>query len=289
MSAIRRVTYVVLFGAVSAQAATQTILGRKLVIKAYGAPTTNYVRLLSKEVASSETVVGNPVAGGGTLRITMEPAPFLAAWEETFDLPAAGWTAAGTSGFRFSNKVVGGPVKKLLVKKTTSGVFVVKAVVKGSDGPVGTSPPESERDIGVFVELGGGDAYCSGFGSATGGMLELDFRYYKVTNPTSEWCPVPPATAARCCDTGPTCYGSPSIDESTCTLELLGTLGPPGSDCDGATGDCVTPPGAGGPCCQLDYDVCVAGPSVDAPTCATVDGTYQASAICDGSGACLAP
>ena len=94
-----------------------------------------------------------------------------------------------------------------------------------------------------------------------------------------------PGSAARCCDTGPACFAAPSIDASTCPFELLGTLGPPGSVCDGA-GDCTAPPAVGGPCCQLTY-TCVTGSTVDAPACEMVEGTYHASAVCNGSGACV--
>jgi hypothetical protein len=93
--------------------------------------------------------------------------------------------------------------------------------------------------------------------------------------------------AAHCCDTGPTCFAAPSIDESTCASELLGTLGPPGSVCGGG-GDCVAPPASGGPCCELSY-TCVAGPSGDATTCTSAGGTFHASAVCDADGHCVTP
>ena len=94
-----------------------------------------------------------------------------------------------------------------------------------------------------------------------------------------------PGAAAHCCDTGTACYVAPSIDSSTCQFELSGTLGPPGSVCDGAA-DCVATPTAGGPCCQLSY-ACVTGSNFDAPTCTAAGGTYQASAVCDAGGACV--
>ena len=93
--------------------------------------------------------------------------------------------------------------------------------------------------------------------------------------------------AGRCCDTGPSCFAAPSIDAPACELELLGTLGPHGSVCDGASGDCVVPPGAGGLCCELPYEVCVAGTNVDAGNCAAVGGTHHTSAICDVAGTCV--
>lgn len=94
---------------------------------------------------------------------------------------------------------------------------------------------------------------------------------------------------SRCCDTGPRCFAGPSIDGATCPYELLGTLGAPGSVCDGASGDCVAPPGSGGTCCALPGSVCTAGPS-DAPAdCVAAGGQSFSSAVCQPTGACTAP
>jgi hypothetical protein len=94
-----------------------------------------------------------------------------------------------------------------------------------------------------------------------------------------------PGAAAHCCDAGSACYVAPSIDASSCQFELSGTLGPPGSVCDGAA-DCATTPASAGPCCQLSY-VCVTGSNFDAGTCAAAGGSYHAAAVCDASGACV--
>jgi hypothetical protein len=98
-----------------------------------------------------------------------------------------------------------------------------------------------------------------------------------------------PPTVSYCCDTGTACYAGPVIDASTC-LELLGTLGPPGSVCEGATGACVPPPGTGGSCCAFpQFSVCTAGPSADPAGCVTGGGLDVPFAVCLPSGACAFP
>jgi hypothetical protein len=98
-----------------------------------------------------------------------------------------------------------------------------------------------------------------------------------------------PPTVSFCCATGTSCFAGPVIDASTC-LELLGTLGPPGSVCEGASGSCVPPPGVGGSCCALpQFSVCTAGPTVDPAACVTGGGFDVPFAVCLPSGACVFP
>jgi hypothetical protein len=121
---------------------------------------------------------------------------------------------------------------------------------------------------------------CATAGSADDALAVVDAFLASVLALTL------PGAAAHCCDTGAGCFAAPSIDSSTCSFELSGTLGPPGSVCD-AAGDCTLPPASGGPCCELSY-TCATG-SVDASTCAAAGGTYHALAVCNPSGACVAP
>jgi hypothetical protein len=98
-----------------------------------------------------------------------------------------------------------------------------------------------------------------------------------------------PPTVSYCCATGSSCFAGPVIDAPTC-LELQGTLGPPGSVCEGATGACVAPPGAGGPCCALpQFSVCTAGPLGDPAGCVNAGGFDVPNAVCLPSGACVFP
>jgi hypothetical protein len=98
-----------------------------------------------------------------------------------------------------------------------------------------------------------------------------------------------PPTVSYCCATGTSCLAGPVMDASGCA-ELLGTLGLPGSICDGATGTCVAPPGTGGPCCALpQYSVCMAGPGGDPATCVDAGGFDVPNAVCLPTGACAFP
>jgi hypothetical protein len=98
-----------------------------------------------------------------------------------------------------------------------------------------------------------------------------------------------PPTVSYCCRTGSSCFAGPVIDASTC-LELSGTLGPPGSVCEGSTGSCVAPPGTGGPCCALpQFSVCTAGPTVAPAECVMGGGFDVPNAVCLPNGACVFP
>lgn len=98
-----------------------------------------------------------------------------------------------------------------------------------------------------------------------------------------------PPPPRHCCDTGARCFGSPSLDESSCELELSGTLGPPGSVCEGASGDCVAPPGTVGTCCAFAGALCTAGPDDDPALCVAARGQFSTAAICQPDGSCTAP
>jgi hypothetical protein len=188
---------VTLLAALPAHAATQAILGKKLLIKDAGTPASRKIVASGKELGSPNTVVGDPVANGGSLRVI---ANGTTPSDETFPLPAAGWSTIGTIGFKFSNAIVGGPVKKVIIKKSPSGSFLVKALVKGSDGPVATVPPNPGTDGGILLTVGGGDTYCVGFGGAAGGLVVNNTKLFKIAKPTAEGCPGAescPPTVAR--------------------------------------------------------------------------------------------
>jgi hypothetical protein len=99
-----------------------------------------------------------------------------------------------------------------------------------------------------------------------------------------------PPILQNCCDTGALCFAGPSIDAPGCELELSGTLGLPGTVCDGATGDCVAPPATGGPCCSLtSLTLCSAGPSLNAQDCVLAGGLDYPAGVCEPSGSCALP
>jgi hypothetical protein len=98
-----------------------------------------------------------------------------------------------------------------------------------------------------------------------------------------------PPLPSHCCDVGPRCFAAPAIDASSCQLELFGTLGPPGSVCDGASGNCVAPPGTGGPCCTVPGSFCSASPGDGPELCSEVGGTFLATGVCGHDGTCSTP
>jgi hypothetical protein len=79
------------------------------------------------------------------------------------------------------------------------------------------------------------------------------------------------------------------VDEAECDAFPGGTLGPPGSFCDGA-GDCVAPPASPGFCCDgiAPANGCVGG-DFDATMCANAGGAHAPSKLCMPSGECRAP
>jgi hypothetical protein len=89
----------------------------------------------------------------------------------------------------------------------------------------------------------------------------------------------------RCCSNNPTCFWV--NDEGACTARN-GTLGAPGSVCDGST-DCTAPPATPGDCCQ-DFNsggttvACAIGLSTS--SCVTLGGLSFPSTVCTPEGVC---
>jgi hypothetical protein len=84
------------FGADAAYAAEQVVLGTTFVVRDSAPvvdPTRRSVVVKGREIASNDTLVGNPVADGATLEINAN-----GAFQEsqTLTLPAAFWTTKGT-------------------------------------------------------------------------------------------------------------------------------------------------------------------------------------------------
>lgn len=126
-------------------------------------PTKRKIVWKVKEAASTNTVVGNPVASGATLRVKLTPGG-----EQCFDLPASGWSPISTLGYKYKDpNLTNGPVKVALIKKTPSGVFLIKAIVKGLTGGISIVPGNPTTSYATNLALGGGDEYCSGSGTAT--------------------------------------------------------------------------------------------------------------------------
>ena len=199
-----------------AGAADQTVLGKTLLVKD---PKPNVdaskrgVGVLGKESASSDTLMGNPVANGATVEII---ANGTTPSDQVFTLPAGaagpgtpGWKALGkpVNGYSYKDAAgVNGPVKTALIKKSGSGTksgggtFLVMVNLNGALGPgpqphITVVPPAPGTDGGMRFTINGGDSYCVAFGSAAGGKVinapakGTPNKLFKIVGPTSEGCP----------------------------------------------------------------------------------------------------
>jgi hypothetical protein len=157
-----------------AHAATQTVLGKLLLVAS--PPSGNEtVVALGKETASPDTVVGDPIANGATVRIM---ARGDAGQDAIFALPAgaappggAGWKSICQGcGYLYQDRqLANGPVKRCLIKKTPGGRFLLKCILKGE--MPGIAPPGNGTDGGMIFTINGGDEYCVNLGGAAGGDI----------------------------------------------------------------------------------------------------------------------
>src|SRR5262245_52193219 len=123
--------------AASARAADQTILGDTLQLKNPSTPEKRKVVGKAKEKTSTNTIVGDPTIGGGSLTVRANggiPS------EQTFPLPQGTSTITGkqfwagdpVKGYKYKDpKGENGPIKTAQIKKSGSGLFRIKAVGTG--------------------------------------------------------------------------------------------------------------------------------------------------------------
>jgi len=175
-------------------AAEQTILGQQLQVKDSGVPEKRKVAIKAKEEASSNTIVGDPTVGGATLTVDVVG---TATTRQTFTLPigldAKGkpfWSGDAVKGFKYKDKKgANGPVKALQIKKSSKGVFQIKAAIDGKLGAVSLVPPNAGTRGCAFLTLSGGDSYSLRF--ADGDITNKAAKQFKVKNPTSEGTCIP--------------------------------------------------------------------------------------------------
>jgi hypothetical protein len=226
--------------------ADQTILGRSLVVKDPGAANKRKVTNVAKEKQSLNTIVGNPTlsgsAGGAILTIFVDGASSanqsFVLNQGTSTTGKSFWTTAGTTGFKYRDpRGDQGPVKVVLIKRSGSGAFSVKAVVTGKNGPVTIAPPNPGTEGCVTLKLGvgntaTGDRYHMKYGP-DGIVKNSGSKLFKVTKPLTEGlCPgAPPpsstttttttTTMAPSSTTTTTLYGSPSRAFLVAPADLL--------------------------------------------------------------------
>src|SRR6185369_11370220 len=147
------------------RAGDQTILGQKIQVKDPGAVEKRKIVAAAKEKLSPDTLVGDPVANGAFLTIT---AAGGTPSSQTYPLPTGTssisgkpfWAGDPVKGFKYTDsKGAAGPVKKVQIKKSSSGVFQIKVSVDGKLGSVAVVPPNPGTDACLLLEITGGDSY----------------------------------------------------------------------------------------------------------------------------------
>jgi hypothetical protein len=212
-----------------ANAADQTVLGRSLIVKNPGSPSKRKVEGAAKELDSSATIVGNPTlhgsaggailgsaggailgsAGGAVLTVIADgdhpTTQFFALKQGKSSTGKMFWRASGGAGIGFKYKDPDGdqgPVKVVLIKKTVSGVFSIKAVIRGKNGTINVVPPNLGTDGFITLFLAHGDRYCVKYG-ADGNVINDGDRLFKVRRPNSVGCPTTPSSPSPAFVEGP--------------------------------------------------------------------------------------
>src|SRR5581483_7076817 len=175
-------------------AADQPLPGSQLSIQAPSAdPARRKIAVTAKlRPGSAVTVNGDPVVAGATLEIATQGGTSV---DQTFALPAAGWRAIGSSGFKYANTRTGGAVKSALLRRSASGVVQLKVSVRGTDGAVDVVPPNPGDEAAVVLAFGDGNRYCLAFGGTAGGIERRDdARSWVVRDTAAVPCPSPSTT-----------------------------------------------------------------------------------------------
>jgi hypothetical protein len=163
-------------GAVAAYAADQTNPTKLFSITnpRTADPAKRRLLFTSKEGPdSANTVVGDPTLTGAKLRVSLRGGA-----AQCFDLPASNWSQIGPLGYRYKDFDGPGAVTAASIKKTPSGIFLVKLRLSGRTGPLDVVPVAGATGFDTNLSLGDGDDYCAG-GATPLGATDTD-RAYKV-------------------------------------------------------------------------------------------------------------
>jgi len=174
------------------------IPGKKVIVKPG-----KIAKVLSKATFTFPSAANDPTVEGGTLHI-FDTVLNGGAGDNTYPLPAGGWTGLGNppgaKGFKYKGTgEAGNPCKVVIIKETT-----IKAVCKGIDM---TLTPPFAGEVGVIMTLGtDSKRYCATFG---GTNLKNDVKITKRKDaPPPGTCasvlPTPTATHTRTVTNTPT-------------------------------------------------------------------------------------
>jgi hypothetical protein len=138
--------------------------------------------LLAKR-AGAPPLSGNPVVDGASLTVTLAG---VLPTEQTFNLPSSGWTALGSNGWRYTDtNGTNGPIKSMLLKRTSGARMTFKAIGLGSNGLIELQPPNTGT-AATAILVTGNSRYCTTLGGAAGGAISNNTeQVFKVKNPTS--------------------------------------------------------------------------------------------------------
>jgi hypothetical protein len=226
-----------------ALAADQTIRGKAFTVKSGNNPSQRKVVGVGTEKNSPNTLVGNPTAPGSAGGAILELSALGAnPSSQSFTLPqgvsASGkpfWTQSGNITYKYKDpRGEQGPVKAVVIKRSLSGSFSIRAIVSGRYAPLNVVPPNPgvsgcmAVDIGISP-LATGDRYSVQFG-ADGKVKNNGTKLFQVKKPTLEGvCPgtVPTTTTSSTVvttttsSTTTTIYGSPSRAFLVTAADLL--------------------------------------------------------------------
>src|SRR5262245_53120399 len=192
---MRRAPWLILGVASLAQAADVPLGASKLLVQDPSGDPLRRKMVVVGSVPAGSTVAlpGDPTIGGATLTIvTAGGVPA----EQTFDLPAPGWQTLPATRFKYTNRVSGGIVKSLLLKRSGSGAVKLKATISGRYGALAIVPPNPGDTASVVLAIGGGDTYCVSVGGAAGGLESRDdAKSWLVRYGAPAPCPTPPTTS----------------------------------------------------------------------------------------------
>jgi hypothetical protein len=271
----------------------------------------NLAKFVAKGTFDLPDAANDPTTEGGSLRIFDTTAP--GAGDDTYGLPASGWTGlgspAGAGGYKYRGTGSGLDPCRLVIVKAA----VVKAVCRGTG--VTLTPPFA-GDAGVVLSIGTGTKrYCATFGGTTVKNQAGLFKRKAAAAPGA--CPSVPGTTTTTTIAGTTTTSSTSdstttsTSTSTTTTTLTppcaatapppcdGDCGGPGAMCMDGGGFCMCAPSGGMPCgagapppvcwgeCPVPGQACVDTGGAAGCVCAEASGAPTCtpgllSPLCDG-------
>ena len=239
-------------GGATSHAADQTILGSGFQVKDLGSGAKRSCVVKAKEKASENTIVGSPTTLGGTLTVRANGGTPSS---QTFILPSAFWTGDVARGFKYNDRLfLNGAVKQVSIKKSGSGVFLMKAKLAGNSQVLNIAPPNPGTGSCALLSLGGGDAYSVRFAFGDGFIVSKGATLYQhsrvgtqglcVALSTTTTTTTSPTTTTSATTTTATTATTTTTSPTTTTTTTL-PCGDAGQPC--CAGDtCTSPNSCGG-------------------------------------------